>query len=84
MDDQAQGTLTDEDIRTILPVGTGTTKLETNPDADDADGTDSDTTDGTDGDSSDADETDSEDASDADGTDGEDADGTDGVSSATS
>ncbi len=81
MDDQTQGTLSDEDIRTILPAGGVATKLETNPDADDADGSDGDTTDGTDGDSSDADGTDGKDA---DGTDGKDADGTDGVSSATS
>ena len=72
MDDQTQGTLSDDDIRTILP-GEGTTKVETKPDTDDADGTD-----GTDGDSSDADGTDAEDGSDADGTDGKDADGTDG------
>ena len=84
VDDQAQGTLSDEDIRTILPVGGVATKLETDPDADDADGTDGDATDGTDGDSSDADGTDAGDGSDADGTDGKDADGTDGVSSATS
>jgi hypothetical protein len=74
VDDQTQGTLSDDDIRTILP-GDGTTKVETKPDTDDADG---DATDGTDGDSSDADGTDAEDGSDADGTDGKDADGTDG------
>ena len=51
MDDQTQGTLSDDDIRTILP-GDGTTKVETKPDTDDADGTDGDATDGTDGDSS--------------------------------
>jgi hypothetical protein len=84
MDDQTQGTLSDEEIRTILPVGGVATKLETDPDTEDADGTDGDTTDGTDGDSSDADGTDAEDGSDADGTDGKDADGTDGDSSATS
>ncbi len=42
MDDQVQGTLSDEDIRTILPVGGVGTKLETDPDTDDADGTDGD------------------------------------------
>ena len=75
MDDQVQGTLSDEDIRTILPVGGVGTKLETDPDNDDADGTDGDSSGG---DSSDADGTDAEDGSDADGTDGKDADGTDG------
>lgn len=79
MDDRTQGTLSDEDIRTILPVGGVATKLETDPDTED-----SDTTDGTDEDSSDADGTDAEDGADADGTDGKDADGTDGDSSATS
>jgi hypothetical protein len=73
MDDGTQGTLSDEDIRTVLPVGGVATKLETDPDTKDADGTDGDATDGTDGDSSDAD-----------GTDGTDTDGTDGVSSTTS
>jgi hypothetical protein len=68
MDDQAQGTLSDEDIRTILPVGGVAATLETDPDTKDADGTDGDSSDGTDGDSSDAD-----------GTDGDDADGTDGT-----
>jgi len=71
--DGTQGTLSDEDIRTVLPVGGVATKLETDPDTKDADGTDGDATDGTDGDSSDAD-----------GTDGTDTDGTDGVSSTTS
>jgi hypothetical protein len=73
MDDGTQGTLSDEDIRTVLPVGGVATKLETDPDTKDADGTDGDATDGTDGDSSDAD-----------GTDSTDTDGTDGVSSTTS
>jgi hypothetical protein len=73
MDDRTEGTLTDEDIETIMPAGGVTTKVETDPDTKDADGTDGDATDGTDGDSSDAD-----------GTDGTDADGTDGDSSATS
>jgi hypothetical protein len=77
MDDNTQGTLSDEDIKTILPVGGVATTLETDPATKDADGTDGDTTDGTDGDSSDAD------GSDADGTDGTDSDGTDGDSSAT-
>jgi hypothetical protein len=72
MDDHAQGTLSDEDIKTILPVGGVATTLETDPDTKDADGTDGDATDGTDGDSSDAD-----------GTDGADSDGTDGDSSTT-
>jgi hypothetical protein len=81
MDDQMQGTLSDEDIRTVLPGGGVTTKLEADPDTKDADGTDGDATDGTDGDSSDAD---GSDGSDADGTDGDTTDGTDGVSSATS
>ncbi len=67
MDDTTQGTLSDEDIKTVLPVGSAVTKVETDPDTTDADGTDGDATDGTDGDSSDAD-----------GTDGTDADGTDG------
>jgi hypothetical protein len=81
MDDQTQGTLADEDITTVLPVGGVATKVETDPDATDADGTDGDATDGTDGDSSDADGTD---GTDADGTDGDTTDGTDGDSSATS
>ena len=51
MDDHAQGTLSDEDIKTILPVGGVATTLETDPDTKDADGTDGDTTDGTVGDS---------------------------------
>ena len=80
MDDQTQGTLSDDDIRTILP-GDCTAKVETKPDTDDADGTDGDATDGTDGDGSDADGTDGKDA---DGTDGDATDGTDGDSSATS
>ncbi len=80
MDDNTQGTLSDEDIKTILPVGGVATTLETNPGTKDADGTDGDTTDDTDGDSSDADGTD---GTDSDGTDGTDSDGTDGDSSAT-
>ena len=80
MDDQTQAILSDEDIKTVLPAGGVATKLETDPDTEDADGTDGDATDGTDGDSSDADGTD---GADADGTDGKDADGTDGDSSAT-
>jgi hypothetical protein len=72
MDDTTQGTLSDEDIKTILPVGGVATTLETDPDTKDADGTD--------GDSSDADGTD---GTDSDGTDGTDSDGTDGDSSAT-
>jgi hypothetical protein len=72
MDDTTQGTLSDEDIKTILPVGGVATTLETDPDTKDADGTD--------GDSSDADSTD---GTDSDGTDGTDSDGTDGDSSAT-
>ena len=72
MDDDTQGTLSDEDIKTILPVGGVATTLETDPDTKDADGTD--------GDSSDADGTD---GTDSDGTDGTDSDGTDGDSSAT-
>jgi hypothetical protein len=82
MDDHAQGTLSDEDIKTILPVGGVATTLETDPDTKDADGTDGtdgDATDGTDGDSSDADGTD---GTDSDGTDGTDSDGTDGDSTA--
>jgi hypothetical protein len=81
MDDQAQGTLSDEDIKTVLPVGGVAAKVETDPDTKDADGTDGDATDGTDGDSSDADGTD---GSDADGTDGDTTDVTDGDSSTTS
>jgi hypothetical protein len=84
MDDQTQGTLSDDDIKTVLPVGGVATKLETDPDTrdtTDADGTDGDTTDGTDGDGSDADGTD---GTDADGTDGDTTDGTDGDSAATS
>ena len=46
MDDNTQGTLSDEDIKTILPVGGVATTLETDPDTKDADGTDGDTTDG--------------------------------------
>jgi hypothetical protein len=80
MADNTQGTLSDEDIKTILPVGGVATTLETNPDTKHADGTDGDTTDGTDGDSSDAD---GSDGTDSDGTDGTDSDGTDGDSSAT-
>ena len=72
MDDDTQGTLSDEDIKTILPVGGVATTLETNPDPKDADGTD--------GDSSDADGSDDTDSDDTDGTD---SDGTDGDSSAT-
>jgi hypothetical protein len=72
MDDTTQGTLSEEDIKTILPVGGVATTLETDPDTKDADGTD--------GDSSDADGTD---GTDSDGTDGTDSDGTDGDSSAT-
>ena len=53
MDDNTQGTLSDEDIKTILPVGGVATTLETDPGTKDADGTDGDTTDGTDGDGSD-------------------------------
>jgi hypothetical protein len=60
MDDTTQGTLSDEDIKTILPVGGVATTLETDPDTKDADGTD--------GDSSDADGTD---GTDSDGTDGD-------------
>jgi hypothetical protein len=71
MDDQTQGTLTDEDITTVLPAGVGATTLETDPDTKDADGTDGDATDGTDGDSSDADGTDGTDADGTDGTDGD-------------
>ncbi len=67
MDDHAQGTLSDEDIKTILPVGGVATTLETDPDTKDADGTDGDDADGTDG-------------TDSDGTD---SDGADGNSSAT-
>jgi len=52
MDDRTEGTLTDEDIETIMPAGGVTTKVETDPDTKDADGTDGDATDGTDGDSS--------------------------------
>jgi hypothetical protein len=63
MDDQTQGTLTDEDIRTVLPGGGVATKVETVPDTDDTDSTDG---------------TDTEDGKDADGTDTQDADGTDG------
>ena len=70
MDDHAQGTLSDEDIKTILPVGGVATTLETDPDTKDADGTDGDDADGTDG-------------TDSDGADGTDSDGTDGPSSAT-
>jgi hypothetical protein len=58
MDDHAQGTLSDEDIKTILPVGGVATTLETDPDTKDADGTDgtdSDDTDGTDSDGTDGD-----------------------------
>ena len=62
MDDNTQGTLSDEDIKTILPVGGVATTLETDPGTKDADGTDGDTTDGTDGDSSDADGTDGTDS----------------------
>ena len=51
MDDQTQGTLSDDDIRTILP-GDGATKVALHDDTDDADGTDGDATDGTDGDGS--------------------------------
>jgi hypothetical protein len=60
MDDTTQETLSDEDIKTILPVGGVATTLETDPDTKDADGTD--------GDSSDADGTD---GTDSDGTDGD-------------
>jgi hypothetical protein len=60
MDDTTQGTLSEEDIKTILPVGGVATTLETDPDTKDADGTD--------GDSSDADSTD---GTDSDGTDGD-------------
>ncbi len=75
MDDQTQGTLSDEDIRTILPSATARRRSSCTTTPNDADGTDGDATDGTDGDSSDADGTD---GTDADGTDGTDADGTDG------
>lgn len=71
MEDQVQGTLSDEDIKTILPVGSVATKVETDPDTKDADGTDGDATDGTDGDSSDADGTNGTDADGTDGTDGD-------------
>jgi hypothetical protein len=73
MDDQTQGTLTDEDIRTVLPGGGVATKVETVPDTDDTDGTDTE-------DGKDADGTDTQDA---DGTDGDTTDGTDGDSSDT-
>jgi hypothetical protein len=63
MDDRTEGTLTDEEIRTVLPGGDVATKVETVPDGDDADGTDG---------------ADTEDGNDADGTDTKDADGTDG------
>jgi len=72
MDDRAHATLSDEDIKTILPVGGVATTLETDPDTKDTDGTD-----GSDG--SDADGTD---GTDSDGTDGTDSDGTDGDSTA--
>jgi hypothetical protein len=71
MDDHAQGTLSDEDIKTILPVGGVATTLETDPDTKDADGTDGTDSDDTDG-------------TDSDDTDGTDSDGTDGDSSTTS
>jgi hypothetical protein len=73
MDDQTQGTLTDEDIRTVLPGGGVATKVETVPDTDDTDGTDTE-------DGKDADGTDTQDA---DGTDGDTTDGKDGDSSDT-
>jgi hypothetical protein len=80
VDDTTQGTLSDEDIRTILP-GEGATKVQLQDDTDDTDGTDGDDSDGTDAeDGSDADGTDGKDA---DGTDGDTTDGTDGDSSAT-
>ena len=80
MDDHAPGTLSDEDIKTILPDGGVATTLETDPDTKDADGTDGDSSDadGTDGTDSDG-----TDGTDSDGTDGTDSDGTDGDSSAT-
>jgi hypothetical protein len=64
MDGQTEGTLTDEEIRTVFPGAGVATKVETMPDGDDTDGTDG---------------TDTEDGKDADGTDTKDADGTDGT-----
>jgi len=81
MDDATQGTLSDEDIRTILP-GEGATKVLLHDDTDSSDGTDGGDSDGTDAeDGADADGTDGKDG---DGTDGDTTDGTDGDSSATS
>ncbi len=84
MDDATQGTLSDEDIRTILP-GEGATKVLLHDDTDDTDSSDG--TDGGDSDGTDAEDgadTDGTDGKDADGTDGDTTDGTDGDSSATS
>ena len=74
MDETATRELTDEDIRTVLPVVTDRPKAETDPDTMDQDGTDGDATDTTDGDAAD------QDGTDADGTDTGDTDGTDGTS----
>jgi hypothetical protein len=76
MDDQTEGTLTDEEIRTVLPGRDAATRVETVPDGDDAD-----TADGTD--TEDGKDADGTDTKDADGTDGDTTDGTDGDSTDT-
>jgi hypothetical protein len=79
--DEGTTSLTDEDIRTVMPGSAEPVKAqETDRDGRDTpsgDGTDGDATDQTDGDAHD---TDTQDTQDADGTDTRDADGTDAAS----